>query len=196
MVLQRLALLVVLLTAVSASTVPPVESASPFARGPGVQAALSPCSQEDGWRVRRGQDALASLRVADSSGYDVVFLAERDGYYGLTRPRHRRVEVYVRPCHEQSPSLLQHVVAHELGHAYDAARLTDRDRSEWRRARGISADTPWYGCSGCTDFGTPAGDFAEVYAQWQRRAPSNKSTLGSVPTAAEVEGLAATFFAR
>lgn len=126
----------------------------------------------------------------------MVFLEERDGYHGLTRMQYRRIGVYVRPCREQPPALLRHVVAHELGHAYDASRLTERDRRHWRRARGIPAGTPWYGCNRCTDFATPAGDFAEVYSQWMREATDNTSTLAPAPAAAELQQLADRFFPR
>jgi hypothetical protein len=83
------------------------------------------------------------------------------------------------PCPRE---LLRHVIGHEPGHAYDTAHLTPATRRAWQLARGIPVTTPWYGCSGCTDFATPAGDFAEVYAQWASGSGTNDSELaGDVP---------------
>lgn len=195
--LHRLVALAALLTALPGSGVVPTGTSSPFAAAVPPGPHVAACAEQDGWQVRRGQDALASLRTQDASGYQLVFRAERDGYYGITRPRSRSIEVYIRSCTAQSSALLRHVVAHELGHAYDAVRLTEADRRAWRRARGIAADTPWYGCNRCTDFATPAGDFAEVYAQWARGATSNRSTLASAaPDAAQLSRLADRFFSR
>ena len=67
-------------------------------------------------------------------------------------------------------------------------------RAAYQAARGIPASTPWYGCSGCTDFATPAGDFAEVYAQWARGATSNRSELAGDASPAELTALASEFF--
>jgi hypothetical protein len=69
-----------------------------------------------------------------------------------------------------------------------------RVRAAYQAARGIPASTPWYGCSGCTDFATPAGDFAEVYAQWVRGSADNRSELAGDPGPAELAALAAQFF--
>jgi hypothetical protein len=158
-------------------------------------AATDPCSGE-GWQSRRGAAALASLRPgADGSGFRVEFAPARSGYMGLTHLQRRVVEVFVRDCDRQSDELLRHVVAHELGHAFDTARLDAGTRAAWQAARGIPAATAWYGCSGCTDFATPAGDFAEVYAQWLRGADSNRSELAGAPGPAELERLAQQFFA-
>jgi hypothetical protein len=113
---------------------------------------------------------------------------------GLTHLKQRRIEMFVRSCEAQSDALLRHVMAHELGHAYDTTHMTSAKRAAWQRVRGIPASTPWYGCSGCTDFATPAGDYAEVYAQWARGATSNKSQLSGAPGPAELAGLARQFF--
>ncbi len=124
----------------------------------------------------------------------MTFGGARDGYMGITWTRERRIEIFVRSCRAQSDALLRHVVAHELGHAYDAARMDDRTRAAWKRARRIPSATPWAGCSGCSDFSTPAGDFAEVFAQWSRGAADNRSGLGGAPGPAELERLAQQFF--
>jgi hypothetical protein len=148
-----------------------------------------------GWQQRRGQAALAALGpAATGSGFAVEFAAARSDYLGLAHLQRRVVEIFVRDCGAQSDELLRHVVAHELGHAYDTARLSDGAREAWKAARGIPASLPWYGCSGCTDFATPAGDFAEVYAQWLRGAGRNRSQLADAPGPTELSRLAVQFF--
>jgi hypothetical protein len=113
---------------------------------------------------------------------------------GLTHLEQRRIEMFVRACDVQSDGLLRHVMAHELGHAYDTTHMTADARAAWKAVRGIPAGTPWYGCSGCTDFATPAGDYAEVYAQWARGASDNRSKLAGSPGPAELAQLAGRFF--
>lgn len=158
-------------------------------------AAAGLCSGE-GWQQRRGQAALDSLRAgaAARTGFRIEFKGARKGYMGLTHLNERRIEMFVRDCGAQTDELLRHVMAHELGHAYDTVRNNAAIRAAWQAARGIPASTPWYGCSGCTDFATPAGDFAEVYAQWARGASTNRSQLaGDVPPA-QLAALAKQFF--
>jgi hypothetical protein len=158
------------------------------------KAARSLCSGP-GWQQRRGSAALDSLRGgAARTGFRVEFASARRGYMGLTHLDERRIEVFVRACGTQSDELLRHVVAHELGHAYDTTHMTDALRREWMAVRGIPAGTNWYGCSGCTDFATPAGDFAEVYAQWARGVATNRSELADDVGPARLAELAARFF--
>ncbi|MFP5220499.1 MAG: hypothetical protein ACLGIG_12355 [Actinomycetes bacterium] len=157
-------------------------------------AAASSCSGA-GWEQRRGAAALASLGpAAQGSGFRVEFAGARSGYLGLAHLDRRVVEIFVRDCGSQSDELLRHVIAHELGHAFDTVRMTDASRAAYQAARGIPASVPWYGCSGCADFATPAGDFAEVYAQWLRGAAGNRSQLAGSPGPAELRSLAARFF--
>ncbi|MCU1693202.1 MAG: hypothetical protein JWM64_2293, partial [Frankiales bacterium] len=150
----------------------------------------------DGWQQRRGSAALASLRPAPSPARALVFRPARSGFLGLTHMDSRVVEVFVRSCSRQSDALLRHVVAHELGHAYDRAHLTPSLRAAWLRARGVPAGTRWEGCDRCTDFATPAGDFAETYAQWRRGASDSRTQLARVPGPAALDRLAAAFFTR
>lgn len=164
-----------------------VRSASPAAVG-------DPRCSGAGWEQRRGQAALLSLRQpADALRYRVEFRPGRADVLGLAHLPERRVEIFVRSCVSQSDSLLRHVLAHEIGHLVDADAGSGK-RAEWLAVRGISPSTPWFGCNSCSDFATPAGDFAEVYAQWQRSASDNRSELGSAPSAAELTELAARFF--
>jgi len=131
---------------------------------------------------------------AARTGFSVTFQAGRSGYLGLTHLQERRIDMYVRSCEKQPVELLRHVMAHELGHAWDTNRMTDARRTAYLAARGIPTSTPWYGCSGCTDFATPAGDFAELYAQWARGASTNKSQLGGDASGAQLTSLAQQFF--
>jgi hypothetical protein len=151
-----------------------------------------------GWRERRGQAALDSLRpdAVSAPAARFEFAAGRSGYLGLTYLQERRIVLYVRSCSAESDALLRHVAAHELGHAFDAAFMSEPQRADWLQARGISTSTPWFGCRSCSDFATPAGDFAEVYAQWARGGGTFKSRLAGRPGAAELDDLARTFFQR
>ncbi len=149
----------------------------------------------DGWQERRGRAALASLKAgAERTGFRVEFSGARKGYLGLTHLQQRRIEMFVRACGTQSDELLRHVMAHELGHAYDTTHGNATIRAAWQAVRGIPASTPWYGCSGCTDFATPAGDFAEVYAQWARGSSTNRSELAGDVGGAQLAQLAQQFF--
>ena len=148
-----------------------------------------------GWEQRRGAAALASLRrPTDAQAFRVEFLSERSDVLGLAYLQERRIEIFVRSCTELSDSLLRHALAHEIGHLVDGSRMTATRREEWLRTRGIAPGTPWQGCNACADFATPAGDFAEVYAQWQRGASDNLSELAPAPAASALDQLAAQFF--
>ena len=187
--------------AAAAAAPAPAPVAAPVVSVPVVAAAPAPapapadlCSGE-GWQQRRGEAALAAVRGgAGRTGFSVSFAPAREGYLGLTHLHERRIEVFVRGCDTQSDTLLRHVMAHELGHAYDTTHLTPEVRAGWQAARGIPASTDWYGCSGCTDFATPAGDFAEVYAQWARGASDNRSELAGAPGPDDLAALAGQFF--
>ena len=147
-----------------------------------------------GFEQRRGAAALASLlRPGDARGYLVEFRPGRSDVLGLAHLPERRVEIFVRSCAAQPDRLLRHVIAHEIGHLVDADTMPAL-RNEWLRARGISSSMPWFGCNSCSDFATPAGDFAEVYAQWQRSASDNRSELAPAPSSAALAELAARFF--
>ena len=144
----------------------------------------------------RGEAALRSLPSSwRASGATVSFAPGQPGLLGETTIRNPlRVLVYVRPCAEESDELLRHVIAHELGHAWDRHRMTDALRVEYLRMRRIDPATSWMGCAGCEDFATPAGDFAETYAQWLRGSTESRSELAPPATRAELELLAARFF--
>ena len=161
---------------------------------PASTSASSPLCSGDGWIERRGAAALASLRHATPPGVTISFLPGRGALKGMTYYDRHHVEVYVQSCARESDSLLRHVVAHELGHAWDSLHMTEELRTRYLAARGIKAGTPWFGCDKCQDFATPAGDFAETYAQWQRGASDSRSTIAPPATQAQLASLAAEFF--
>lgn len=172
----------------------PARKVAPVAR-PAAPRPVDPMCEGDGWQSRRGAAAIDRLRrPADARAVPVAFRSARPDVLGLADLHALRVDVFVRSCAQQSDGLLLHVLAHELGHVLDASRMTDALREQWMAVRGIPAGTPWFGCDGCTDFATPAGDFAETYAQWQRGASSNRSELAPAPSAAQLQELAARFF--
>ncbi len=181
---------------------PPADPAAAAAAPARVQARAAaparradPLCEGDGWEQRRGAAALERLRrPADARAVPVAFRSARSDVLGLADLTAARVDVFVRSCARESDALLLHVLAHELGHVVDGTRMTDDLRAEWITARGIPAGTPWFGCNACTDFATPAGDFAETYAQWQRGARDSRSQLAGPASRAELESLAARFF--
>jgi hypothetical protein len=139
---------------------------------------------------RDGRQALAEIDYPWEQllpGWTIDFLPERDGFYGLTLVPEQRIEIYVRP--EQSPRLLAHVIAHELGHAVDVSLNDGPDRRRWEDQRGFGS-SPWWPGTGATDFSTGAGDFAESFAAWQVGEQDFRSNLGGPPDRADIELLA------
>lgn len=127
--------------------------------------------------------ALAQIRydwVTALPGWELRLLDGRTGYRGLTFPYERVVEVYLRAG--DTPGVLAHVVAHELGHALDVELLDDGDRARWADARGVRPGTPWWVSSGVNDFASGSGDFAESFAWWQTSGAHWHSRLGPPPS--------------
>ena len=71
---------------------------------------------------------------------------------------------------------------------------TLRLRADYLASRGLAASTPWFGCNACQDFATPAGDFAETYAQWQRGTAESRSRLAAPATPGQLAELGTRFF--
>lgn len=101
----------------------------------------------------------------------------------MTRPYEQRIDIYLRPGDDAAT--VARVIAHELGHALDVAHLTAAQREQWRAARGVAPQTPWWPDEEASDFATLAGDFAEAFAVWQSQATS-KSTIAPQPTVADL----------
>jgi hypothetical protein len=133
------------------------------------------------WEAERGTEALALIDFPwQELGWRVDFLPARDGLLGMAYPQRREIEVYVRDS--QPVERIAVVVAHEIAHALDLERNTASRRQAWLALRGLPADTPWFGCSGCVDYATGSGDFAEVFAAWQVGPIDFRSRLAPLPT--------------
>jgi len=113
-------------------------------------------------------------------GWTVEYLGPRSGHRGLAFPYEQRVEIYVRDS--DTAASLAVILSHELGHAVDVEYLTDADRFEWMRARGIDSQT-WWPYEYLTDFHTGAGDFAEAFAFRTSGDPSTSQAAGPLTEA-------------
>ena len=126
-----------------------------------VPAALTP--------QQKGRAALTTLRPYPldriyGAGWTIHYLPARAGYRGMTDFATSRIDVYINS--DQSVAFTARVLAHEIGHVIDVQWGTAASRRQYLKLRGINPDAQWYGCSGCNDFTTPAGDFAEVVARY------------------------------
>ena len=111
----------------------------------------------------RGEAALALIPFSwQQLHYEIVFLPPQRGVRAMIFTDKHRIEVYERP--QDDARRIAYDIAHELGHALDMTFNTPESRRRWLGLRGIDATTPWFGCNRCTDFNTPAGDFAETFA--------------------------------
>jgi hypothetical protein len=142
--------------------------------------------------AQRGQRVLASLHYDwQALGYRFVFLPGQKGLLGMTSGADKTVTIYVRST--QSDLILAHTIAHELGHVLDFTRGTADRRSAYLRIRGLNPNLAWFGCSGCTDYATPAGDWAEVFAYYLAGPGDFRSQMQSAPTAGQLLQLGALF---
>jgi hypothetical protein len=159
----------------SASAVPSPPAAAP--------APPPPRSQAD--------DVLSRIHYPwQQLGYTISFEGPRAGLLGGTIPSTHQIIAFVRPG--EPTDLITHVIAHEIGHAIDKTYNTPARRQQWLQLRGVSPNQPWFTCSGCLDFATPAGDFAETFAAWQLGVQS-RSTLAPPPDAATMVALSRLF---
>ncbi len=132
-----------------------------------------------GTPAEKGEAAVPRLRYPwQDLGYTVRFLPGRSGLLGLTYPEERRIEVYVRDC--QSVDSVAHVFGHEVGHAVDDRFNDTWRREEWQQIRGFRAD--WYTCSGCSDYHSGAGDFAEVFSLLKAPPDRFRSAVAGPPS--------------
>jgi hypothetical protein len=140
----------------------------------------------------REQAALAMIHFPwRQLNYQIVFLPPRPGLRAMTFPAKHRIEVYARP--NDSVSLMAYDIAHELGHAIDVTYNTAESRKNWIKMRGIDPSTPWFGCSACSDFETPAGDFAETFALLMLGPNDFRGRIAPPPTPQQISGLQAFF---
>jgi len=123
--------------------------------------------------------------------YDIVFLGARPGLRAMTFSDKRRIEIYARP--QDDVHLLAYDIAHELGHAIDLSYNTHEKRKQWMHLRGIDPATPWFGCDRCSDFATPAGDFAETFASILFGPKEFRGRIAPAPTAKQIPALVEFF---
>lgn len=155
----------------------------------GVTAA--PASAQD-YAESVGQAALAMIDYPlEPLGWTVSFLPGRSGYLGLAIGPERRIEIYVRPSHGVTD--VAHTLAHEIGHAVDLTYGSNYRRAEYRRMRGFSPDVTWFGCDECSDYATPAGDFAEVFEYWLLGGGDYRSQLAGPPDDVRLEHISTLF---
>lgn len=123
--------------------------------------------------------------------YQIVFMDPQNGYRAMTYPRQHRIEIYARPG--DNTTRLAHDIAHELGHAVDVTFNTPELRRKWMELRGIDPSTPWFACNKCSDFTSPAGDFAETFALLQVGKDYFASRIAPKPTDKDIPALIAFF---
>ncbi len=123
--------------------------------------------------------------------YEIVFLGPKRGYRAMTISSKQRIEIYVRTGDDSQ--MLAYDIAHELGHAIDLTLNTKESRKKWMEARGIKPSTPWFGCDRCSDYNTPAGDFAETFAYLLLGPGYFYSRIAPAPTSEQVERLTGFF---
>lgn len=92
-------------------------------------------------------------------GWTIVWSDTSPGATAMTYAETRTIIMSNRDL-GPDPARRARVLGHEIGHAIDFSRLDDAVRRQWMDLRALSG--PWFGCWGCTDFGTPAGDWAEA----------------------------------
>jgi hypothetical protein len=134
-----------------------------------------------------GRQALALVSFDPARlGYRIEFRpGRRDLRAQIDRPR-RLITIFVSPG--DAVHRLAHDVAHELGHAYDGTYLSPEARNSYLQARGRGT-APWwpgfqakdYTALALSDYGTGAGDFAEVFALCHSPSPEFRSTLAPQP---------------
>ena len=142
--------------------------------------------------AHRGQAAYVSLGRRLPPTWTLRFEVYNGVYAGFADGPAKVVTIWVRPTDSQAK--LRIVLAHELGHVLDYTTLSKRGRVTYLalRQRGGSR-APWYPANGTTDFASPAGDFAEVYALYRAGGGDFRSTFAPQPNAAQLSALASFF---
>jgi len=140
----------------------------------------------------QAESALALIHIPwQKLGYEIVFMPPRAGFRAMTLPAQHRIEVYLRP--QDDLPLVAYDIAHELGHVIDVSLNTSETRKQWMQLRGIDPRTPWFGCDRCSDYNTPAGDFAETFALYLCGAKYFRSRIAAPPTTEQLAALTQLF---
>ncbi|HVM10261.1 MAG TPA: hypothetical protein VM345_17485 [Acidimicrobiales bacterium] len=171
---------------------PPTTVVAPPIDAPATAAVAAPSANPAPSPEERGREAMAFISYpVDRVGYRISFVGPRNGYLGLTSTTAKTITIYVRPT--QTTLEIAKIVAHELGHAVDVEFTDDGERALYRQIRGIDGRSWYPTCSGCTDYSSVAGDFAEVFARWLLGDVSFVSTVTAAPTAAQLAALGPIF---
>jgi hypothetical protein len=120
-------------------------------------------------------------------GWAIVFDGPRNDVEGLTLIDERVIRIYLR--RNMTARHLAHVVAHELGHAYDVSSLDDARRALFRGIRGQDPAAPWWPASNDSDGDSGAGDWAECFAVMLVGPDDWRSPLGPPPDAVQLAAL-------
>ena len=171
----------------------PTTSTAPVAVVPVVASTTTPTGTQTDERGIGAQSwRLIAFDLSRLPGWTVVFLPGRVGYRGRTLPESKRIEIYVRQ--DDTARMVAYDLGHELGHAVDVTYSTPELRSSYRSIRGIPADARWFGCADCSDFATPAGDFAETFGFMVTDPGFNwRSVLGRPPTNEQIATVTALY---
>lgn len=141
---------------------------------------------------RRGEEALASLKYPwRDLGYSIEFRDHQGRTLGTANSRTKRIVIYVKRDHTHSA--LRVTIAHELGHALDFEHATTARRHDYRDIRELSQEARWYPCSGCTDYRSHAGDWAEVFAFWLAGPDDFRSEVAGPPSPEQLRRLGPLF---
>ena len=134
-------------------------------------------------------DAAAARAVVDPArrlmtvtpaqlGYTLRVAGPVAGLRAQTDNAARTITLFVAP--DETPNVVAHDLAHEIGHAFDARRLTPPQRAAYLRARGAPG-ARWLPGQRVSDYGSGAGDFAEVFALCHAPSPVYRSRLAGRP---------------
>jgi hypothetical protein len=126
--------------------------------------------------VQRAQ-ALVDVRPA-ALGFRLRVTGPRPGVLAETDTGTRVITLHVGAA--AVPHLVAHDLAHELGHAFDERRMTAASRAAYLRSRGAET-ARWWPPNAAADYGTGAGDFAEVFALCHAASPEFRSRLAPRP---------------
>jgi len=120
------------------------------------------------------------------------FLVYSGTYQGLADSGKKVVTIWVRKT--DTVAKLRITEGHEMGHVLDYTALDKDGRQKYLslRGRGDCRDA-WYPANGTSDYASPAGDFAEVYALYRGGAGDFRSTFAAQPSSAQLHEIASLF---